>query len=129
MLHRSPILLTPYRAETGLIDVEALERFVDRAYADALLTPDDVDTGAVILTGAALERANARAVAELFAMHGGKFVCASAGHNLEAVMAAQGSGAVFISRDPVQTVLNVDIGGGTSKLALVRSEKLLSMDR
>src|SRR5262245_613014 len=32
VLHRSPILLTPYRPDTGLIDVEALERFVESAY-------------------------------------------------------------------------------------------------
>src|SRR5437868_9958946 len=50
VLHRSPILLTPYRPETGLIDVHALERFFDNAYAEAGLTSDDIDTGAVILT-------------------------------------------------------------------------------
>ena len=88
VLHRSPILLTPYRPDDGLIDVQALEQFVEAAYAEAGLTPKDVDTGAVILTGAALERANARAVAELFASSGGKFVCASAGHNLEGILAA-----------------------------------------
>src|SRR6266851_9274060 len=55
VLHRSPILLTPYR-EDGLIDIDALERFVHAAYAEAGLTPDQIDTGAVILTGAALER-------------------------------------------------------------------------
>src|SRR5919198_4641356 len=60
VLHRSPILLTPYRAD-GLIDIDALEEFVLRAYADAGMERSDVDTGAVILTGAALERANARA--------------------------------------------------------------------
>src|SRR6266705_354036 len=66
VLHRSPILLTPYRTD-GLIDVQALELFVHEAYAEAKLSPDQIDTGAVILTGAALERANSRAVAELFA--------------------------------------------------------------
>src|SRR3954465_3089448 len=55
VLHKTPILLTPYRPDTGLIDVAALERFVQQAYADANLTPNQVDTGAVILTGAALE--------------------------------------------------------------------------
>jgi ethanolamine utilization protein EutA len=124
-LHRSPILLTPYRPETGLIDVRALEGFIDSAYADADLTPQDIDSGAVILTGAALERANARAVADLFADHAGKFVCASAGHNLEAILAANGSGAVERSRHPHQTVLNVDVGGGTSKLALVKGGQVL----
>jgi ethanolamine utilization protein EutA len=33
---------------------------------------------------------------------------------------------VFLSRDPVQTVLNVDVGGGTSKLALVRDGEILT---
>lgn len=119
VIHRSPILLTPYTPEYT-IDAERLGAFVHQAYADAGLSPADVDTGAVILTGEALKRTNARAIADLFANEAGKFVCASAGHNLEAVMAAHGSGAVAISRESGQTVLNVDIGGGTSKLALVQ---------
>src|SRR5260370_10419150 len=119
VLHRSPILLTPYR-EDGLIDVQALEIFVHQAYAEANLTPDQIDTGAVILTGAALERANSRAVAELFAGQGGKFVCASAGHNLEGILAAHGSGAVALSHQRKQTLLHVDVGGGTTKLRLLR---------
>jgi len=98
VLHRSPILLTPYRPETGLIDVEALERFFDAAYAEANLARDDVDTGAVILTGAALERANAKAVAELFAIHGGYTVCDSTGHNLARIQASHGSAAAVLSQ-------------------------------
>jgi ethanolamine utilization protein EutA len=123
-LHRSPILLTPYRAE-GLIDAHAIEAFVQSTYEAAGLTPREIDSGAVILTGTALERANARAVADLFADHAGKFVCASAGHNLEAILAANGSGAVERSRHPARTVLNVDVGGGTSKLALVSGGRVV----
>jgi ethanolamine utilization protein EutA len=126
VLHRSPILLTPYRPDSGLIDVDALQHFVDNAYLDAGLTPTDVDTGAVILTGAALERANARAVAELFAGHGGKFVCASAGHNLEGILAAHGSGAVALSHVRGDTLLHVDVGGGTTKLGVLRNGEILS---
>src|SRR5205085_1009412 len=124
VLHRSPILLTPYRAD-GLIDVEALDRFVHAAYAAAGLSHAQIDTGAVILTGAALERPNARAVAELFASAGGKFVCASAGHNLEAILAAHGSGAVSLSRQRGETLLHVDIGGGTTKLGLLHDGEVL----
>src|SRR5919204_3018977 len=124
VLHRSPILLTPYRPD-GLIDVHALEHFVHAAYAEANLTPDQVDTGAVILTGAALERANARAVAELFAGSGGKFVCASAGHNLEGILAAHGSGAVALSRQRGDTLLHIDVGGGTTKLGLLHAGEIL----
>jgi ethanolamine utilization protein EutA len=118
MLHRSPILLTPYRSD-NTIDAAALDDFIQRAYTEAGLTPAAVDSGAIILTGEAIKRTNARAVADLFAEHAGKFVCASAGHNLEAILAANGSGALAVSRHTNQSVLNVDLGGGTSKLALI----------
>ena len=118
ILRRSPILLTPYRTD-NLIDAGRLRTFIADAYAAAGLTPDGIDSGAVILTGEALKRDNARSIAELFAEESGKFVCASAGHNMEALMAAHGSGAVALSRKDHKTVLNVDIGGGTTKLALV----------
>jgi len=122
-LYRSPILLTPYRADNR-IDAERLGAFIAEAYAQAGLTPDAVDSGAVILTGEALKRANARAIAELFAEQAGRFVCASAGHNLEAILAAHGSGAVALSRQG-GTVLNIDVGGGTSKLAICQRGQVL----
>ena len=115
VLHRSTIRLTPYRAD-GSIDAQELERFVEETYRAAGLARAQVDAGAVILTGVALERRNARAIAELFAAEGGRFVCATAGHNLEAVLAAHGSGAVGRSAE-LGAVLNVDVGGGTTKLA------------
>ena len=119
VIYASPILLTPYVADYT-IDAERLERFIHEAYRSAGLTPADVDTGAVILTGEAVKRTNARAIAELFASETGKFVCVSAGANLETVMAAHGSGAAALSRNPDRLVMNVDVGGGTSKLALAR---------
>jgi ethanolamine utilization protein EutA len=126
IISRSSILLTPYRGD-GLIDGDALEAFVAGAYETARLTPADVDTGAVVLTGLALERPNARAIADLFARTCGGLVCASAGHNLEAMLAAHGSGAVALSRErPDRLLLHVDVGGGTSKLALVRDGAVLA---
>jgi ethanolamine utilization protein EutA len=124
VLHASPIMLTPYNPDYT-IDADTLQRFIHEAYEAAGLTPGDVDTGAVILTGEAVKRTNARAIADLFASETGKFVCVSAGHNLEAVMAAHGSGAAALSRNPDRLVMNVDVGGGTSKLALVRHGEVL----
>ncbi len=123
-LYRSPILLTPFTAASA-IDTGRLREFVLAAFAGARLAPDTIDSGAVILTGEAMRRTNARAVAELFASEAGKFVCATAGHHLEAVVAAHGSGAVAGSRLAAETLLNVDLGGGTSKLALVRRGTIL----
>jgi ethanolamine utilization protein EutA len=118
ILWESPIMLTPY-LENGDIDAEALRTLVQDAYAEVGAQVSDVDTGAIVLTGEALKRRNARHVGELFALETGKFVCASAGHHLEAVLAAHGSGTVKRSRRDGTTLLNIDIGGGTTKLALV----------
>src|SRR5258708_39620712 len=79
----------------------------------------DIDSGAVILTGEAIKRRNAQAIDELFAAEAGKFVCATAGHKLESTLAANGSGAVRLSRERGACILHVDIGGGTTKLALI----------
>lgn len=125
ILWRSPIWLTPYQSGNW-IDADKLKHFISRAYRDAGLSPADVQSGAVILTGEALKRRNARAIADLFAEESGKFVCASAGHHLEAIMAAHGSGAVAFSKQAHKTVLNVDIGGGTTKLALVRAGQVVA---
>jgi ethanolamine utilization protein EutA len=124
VLARSPVTLTPYCGD-GLIDVAALRETFQRAYEHAGLRQDEVDTGAVILTGVALERRNSRAVAELFADTGGRFVCASAGHNLEAILAAHGSGAAASTVGDATPRLHVDVGGGTTKLALVAGGEVL----
>ncbi len=117
-LWESPIVLTPF-TPGGLIDADELSEFVQSAYASAHVRPDEIDSGAVILTGEAIKRKNARAIDEIFADQAGKFVCATAGHKLECLLAAHGSGAVELSRRTGQPVLHVDIGGGTTKLALI----------
>ena len=60
VLYQSEILLTPYVGVTT-IDGTALGEFVDHQYCAAGLERADVDTGALILTGVALLRDNARA--------------------------------------------------------------------
>jgi len=120
ILWRSPILLTPFVPDFT-IDVERLRQFIDSAYQAAGLAPADIDSGAVILTGEAIKRRNAEAIARIFASQAGKFVCASAGHHMECVLAAHGAGATAISRHTHKTVLNVDIGGGTTKFALIQN--------
>lgn len=123
VLNESQILLTPYVDDTR-IDVEALEAFINQQYKTAQIRRDDVDTGALILTGVAVRRRNARAIAELFAQEAGKFVAVSAGDGLEATMAAHGSGAVAHSAKIGGCVLNIDIGGGTSKFAVCNNGKV-----
>jgi ethanolamine utilization protein EutA len=115
---RSPILLTPFLPD-GTIDALALGEFIRRCYGDAGFSQDEIDSGAVILTGEAIKRTNARAIDELFAAEAGKFVCATAGHKLESRLAAHGSGAVALAKARDTCLLHVDVGGGTTKLALI----------
>jgi ethanolamine utilization protein EutA len=118
VLFRSAIMLTPYLSPI-LIDIDKVTRFIEDAYAKAGFTPHDIDTGAVIITGEALKKENARPIVEYFARHSGKFICAAAGHNHEALLAAYGCGAVDLSRAQHKAVLNVDLGGGTTKFSLI----------
>ena len=127
VLHESEVLLTPYAdlseaadggADNATIDAVALRAFVDGQYALAGVTPELIDSGALILTGVAVRRSNARAIGELFAAQAGKFVAVSAGDALETTLAAMGSGAAARSIREGVRVMNIDIGGGTSKIAV-----------
>ena len=120
----SEILLTPY-ADGNTIDADALASFIEAQYAASGLTGEDIDTGALILTGVAARRSNARAIGEIFAAQAGKFVAVSAGDALETLMAAHGSGAVALSEN-LGTVLNIDVGGGTTKIALCRDGNIIA---
>ncbi len=123
-VYQSPVALTPYLSEDR-IDDQRIGQIIDEAYEAAGVHPDNVDTGAVILTGEALRRDNAKAIADVLAEVGGEFVCAAAGHHMESMLAAYGSGAAKVSHDRATALLNVDIGGGTTKLALVEAGKVV----
>jgi ethanolamine utilization protein EutA (predicted chaperonin) len=120
----SAVVLTPYVDER--IDTTALARILDRAYQDAGRGPEEIDTGVVILTGEALRRVNAEHIARVVSEQAGDMVCATAGHHMEARLAAYGSGAALTSYRSGTRLLNVDIGGGTTKLALVDRGRVLA---
>ena len=54
-------------------------------------------------------------------------VAVSAGDSLETIMAAHGAGAVARSIRDRATVMNVDIGGGTSKIAICADGKVVDL--
>src|ERR1700704_5983943 len=124
-LYQSPNALTPYQSEE-LIDEAALGKIIDEAYEKAKLHPDQIDTGAVILTGEALRRENSAAIARILSEQGGEFVCATAGHHMESMLAAYGSGASRVSHDEDKRILNIDIGGGTTKLSVVEKGHVIA---
>src|SRR5205823_3717628 len=124
--YQSDILLTPY-ASADEIDADALGEFIAKQYENAMVGPDEIDAGALILTGVAVRRSNARRIGELFAAQAGKLVAVSAGDSLETVMAAYGSGAVARSIRDEAAVMNVDVGGGTAKIAVCAKGEVIAI--
>ena len=118
ILYESPVHFTPL-LHGELVDAEALKRIVDGEYAAAGIDKKAVDTGAIIITGETSRKENAGAVLSALSDYAGDFVVATAGPDLESVLAAKGSGAVEFSARTGKTVLHMDIGGGTSNLALI----------
>ena len=94
-LFQSPVALTPYQSEERIDDAK-LGAIIDDAYIAADLHPDKIDTGVVILTGEALRRENAQGIAAILSEQGGEFVTATAGHHMELMLAAYGSGAARV---------------------------------
>ena len=123
VIARSPILLTPFSGDWN-IEPAPLRQLIDATFRQANLTRGDIDTGAVIITGEAARRDNAQKIAELFSDESGRFVCATAGPTLETIMAAHGSGAVSQSRERGQMLLNIDVGGGTTKISVIDNGKI-----
>lgn len=117
--HESEVLLTPY-TDADTLDGDALRAFFDQQYADAGVRQEQIDTGALIMTGVAVRRTNARIIADVFSQIAGKFVAVSAGDALETQLSAYGSGAVARSERHGNRTMNIDIGGGTSKIAVCR---------
>ena len=124
ILYKSPVHFTPLLDENRM-DGQAIRSLVEAEYRNAGISREDVDTGAVIITGETSRKENARAVLEALSDLAGDFVVATAGPDLESVLAARGAGAVSFSEETGKTVLHMDIGGGTTNLALIREGKIV----
>ncbi len=118
--YRSPVIFTPQL--TGqLVDGQAIAQWVSEQYTAAGITKSQVDTGAVIITGETSRKENAREVLNALSGYAGDFVVATAGPDLESVLAAKGAGATDYSAKTGKSVLHIDIGGGTSNFAYIEN--------
>ena len=122
--YQSPVYFTPLMSEQ-LVDGDGVRTIVEAEYQKAGISREDVDTGAIIITGETSRKENARAVLEALSDLAGDFVVATAGPHLESVLAAKGAGADVFSEETGKTVLHMDIGGGTGNLALIRDGKIV----
>ncbi len=125
VLYKSAVHFTPLLNE-ALVDGGKIRQIVEQEYRLAGITRQQVDTGAIIITGETSRKENARAVIDALAEFAGDFVVATAGPHLESVLAAKGAGADLYSEETGKTVLHMDIGGGTTNLALIRRGKIVA---
>ena len=124
VLYKSPVFFTPLLDESH-VDGAAIRAIVETEYRNAGIRREDVDTGAIIITGETSRKENARSVLNALSDFAGDFVVATAGPDLESVLAAKGAGAVELSRTAGKPVLHMDIGGGTSNLAFIEDGQIV----
>ncbi len=125
IIYESEIIFTPL-LDRYTIDIESIIKFCEEEYRKAGITPEMIESGAVVVTGETAKKQNADEIVRRLSSESGKFVSAAAGPNYESVLGAMGSGVVDLSRKSRRTIMNVDIGGGTSNLAIVSNGAVLS---
>ncbi len=124
VLYKSPVHFTPLKG-SSLVDGDGIRALVEQEYRNAGISRERVDTGAIIITGETSRKENAAAVLQALSDYAGEFVVATAGPDLESILAAKGSGAAEYSEKTGKTVLHMDIGGGTSNLTLLKEGKVI----
>lgn len=125
IIYESDIIITPLINQTT-IDIESISSFIEEEYSKAGIQKENVDTGAVIVTGETAKKKNAAEIAQRVSSETGKFVSATAGPNFESVLGIMGSGILEQTKKERSTIINIDIGGGTSNLALASNGIVLS---
>lgn len=123
IVYQSEIHRTPLSGD--IIDADKVVELIGAEYARAQIRPDEVATGAVIITGETAKKRNAEEIVDALSQLAGNFVAASAGPNLESVLAARGSGACAASRDG-KVICNIDVGGGTTNIAVCKKGDVVS---
>ena len=117
VIYESEIYFTPLSSREE-IDGERVHEIIKKEYEKAGVCPADLATGAVIITGETSRKRNAESVVRAIADVAGEFVVATAGADLESVLAGKGAGAADLSQKTGKRVVNLDIGGGTTNMCL-----------
>lgn len=124
VIYRSQVYFTPLLSDT-VLDTKKIVDIVKTEYQKAGIKPEQVQTGAVIITGDTARKENAQSVLKEISDFAGDFVVATAGPELESILAGKGSGAEEFSRKNKGKIINLDIGGGTTNTAVFENGEVL----
>ena len=122
--YKSDIYFTPIK-DNAIVDTDRIVELIHSEFRNAGIKPQDINTGAVIITGETAKKENAKRISLQIAGLAGDFVVATAGGKLESIIAGKGSGAADYSRNNYCTVANIDIGGGTSNVGVFKNGKAI----
>lgn len=124
VIYKSEIYFTPLKTAIE-IDGKSVREIIEKEYREADIKPEDVDTGAVIITGETARKENASIVLNELSGLAGDFVVATAGPDLESIIAGKGAGADIFSKDKRSVVANLDIGGGTTNISIFKDGEII----
>lgn len=124
VIYRSDIIFTPLLNQTE-IDDEPIKAFVSAQYRKAGIVKEEIQMGAVIITGETARKTNSSKVLEALSGYAGDFVVATAGPDLESIIAGKGAGTESFSNEKRYPIANIDIGGGTSNLAVFKDGEVI----
>jgi len=124
IIYRSDIYFTPLISNTE-IDADNIKKIIENEYAKAGINYGEIQTGAVIITGETARKENASQILHLLSNIAGNFVVATAGPALESIIAGKGTGAEQLSKVNFKTVANLDIGGGTTNIAIFKDGNVI----
>jgi ethanolamine utilization protein EutA len=125
IIYTSDIFFTPL-VDAETIDSQRLANILESEYRKAGITPGQVETGAVIITGETARKKNADLVLNAISNLAGDFVVTVAGPNVEGMIAGRGSGAATYSKKHFTSVVNLDIGGGSANCAVFKQGNFVS---
>lgn len=118
------VYFTPFE-DRQHVDGAALRKIIAKEYEKAGVEPGQIDTGAIIITGETAKKENASEIIHSLADYAGNFVVATAGPDLESVIAGKGSGAEALSKRLHACIANIDVGGGTTNIAYFNRGKCI----
>ncbi len=124
IIYKSNIYFTPLLSQNR-IDGEKIRDLIQEEYHKAGIEKPRIQTGAVIITGETARKENAKEVLEYLSDFAGDFVVATAGPDLESIIAGKGAGADIYAKEHNVKVVNIDIGGGTSNIAVFQRGEVI----
>lgn len=124
VIYKSEIINTPL-IDSTVIDQNLIQQFVEKEYEKANIKKESIQTGAIIITGETARKENAEEALQALSGFAGDFVVATAGPDLESIIAAKGAGMHTFSKENYTKVVNMDVGGGTSNIAVLRRGEIV----